>query len=66
MLNPKNIDLNREDKIKKYDIIINYFEKLRRIPNLSEHLNPKKEIVDLDLKKFIGELDYFLKKCSSF
>ena len=66
MLNPKNIDLDREDKIKKYDIIINYFEKLRRIPNLSEHLNPKKEIVDLDLKKFIGELDYFLKKCSSF
>ena len=66
MLNPKNIDLNREDKIKKYDIIINYFEKLRRIPNVSEHLNPKKEIVDLDLKKFIGELDYFLKKCSSY
>ena len=66
MLNPKNIDLNREDKIKKYDIIINYFEKLRRIQNLSEHLNPKKEIVDLDLKKFIGELDYFLKKCSSY
>ena len=66
MLNPKNIDLNREDKIKKYDIIINYFEKLRRIQNVSEHLNPKKEIVDLDLKKFIGELDYFLKKCSSF
>ena len=66
MLNPKNIDLNREDKIKKYDIIINYFEKLRRIPNVSEHLNPEKEIVDLDLKKFIGELDYFLKKCSSY
>ena len=66
MLNPKNIDLNREDKIKKYDIIINYFEKLRRIPNVSEHLNPKKEIVDLDLKKLIGELDYFLKKCSSY
>jgi hypothetical protein len=66
MLNPKNIDLNREDKIKKYDIIINYFEKLRRIQNVSEHLNPNKEIVDLDLKKFIGELDYFLKKCSSY
>ena len=60
------IDLNREDKLKKYDVIINYFIQLRNLSNLSAHLNKKDQIDGLNLNKFVAELDYFLKKCQQY
>ena len=60
------IDLNREDKLKKYDVIINYFIQLRNLSNLSAHLNKKDQIDGLNLNKFVAELDDFLKKCQQY
>lgn len=60
---PKGIDLNKEEKIKKYNIIIDYFHQLKNLPNIDEHLKKEGQIEDLDLKKFISEVDYFVKKC---
>ena len=62
--NPKGIDLNKEDKLKKYNVIIDYFHQLRNLPNIDEHLR-KGQIEGLELKQFISELDYFIKKCRS-
>jgi hypothetical protein len=60
---PKGIDLNKEEKIKKYNIIIDYFHQLKNLPNIDEHLKKEGQIEGLDLKKFISEVDYFVKKC---
>ena len=60
---PKGIDLNKEDKIKKYNIIIDYFHQLKNLPNINEHLRKGGIIEGLDLKQFIMEVDYFVKKC---
>ena len=60
---PKGIDLNKEDKIKKYNIIIDYFHQLKNLPNIDEHLRKGGQIEGLDLKQFITDVDYFVKKC---
>lgn len=60
------IDLNREEKIRKYDVIINYFIQIRNLSSLSSHLNKKEQIEGLNLQKFVAELDYFLKKCQQY
>ena len=60
---PKGIDLNKEEKIKKYNIIIDYFHQLKNLPNINEHLRKGGQIEGLDLKQFITDVDYFVKKC---
>ena len=60
------IDLNREEKIRKYDVIINYFTQIRNLSSLSSHLNRQEQIEGLNLQKFVAELDYFLKKCQQY
>ena len=56
------VDLNREKKIKKYKIIIDYFCRLRDSPILQNYLKYK-EIKHLNLKQFIGEVNFFINQC---
>ena len=56
------VDLNREEKIDKYKIIIDYFKRLREIPILQYNLKYK-EIKNLNLKQFIGEVNFFINQC---
>ena len=56
------IDLNREEKINKYKDIIDYFKKLRESPYLQKNLKYK-EIKNLNLKQFIGEVNFFINQC---
>jgi len=56
------IDLNREEKINKYKVIIDYFKKLRESPYLQNNLKYK-EIKNLNLKQFIGEVNFFINQC---
>ena len=55
------VDLNREEKLKKYDIIFDYFYKLSNLDRLNYNL--RKNIEGLNLIQFFGELDYFIKEC---
>lgn len=59
------IDLNRDDRIKKYDVIIHYLTQLRQLPNSLELGVGNKTIDGLQARQFFSELDYFLKSCSS-
>jgi hypothetical protein len=63
-LNQGRIELSKEDKIKKYDILIGYFKDIRRHENVEKNLNSNFE--GLELNNFLNELDYFLKKCSGY
>ena len=56
------IDLNREEKINKYKVIIDYFKRLRESPYLQKNLKYK-EIKNLNLKQFIGEVNFFINQC---
>lgn len=56
------VDLNREEKIRKYKIIIDYFSKLRENPRVQNNLKYK-EIKGLNLKQFMGELNFFINQC---
>ena len=56
------IDLNREEKINKYKVIIDYFKKLRENSTLQDNLKYK-EIKNLNLKQFIGEVNFFINQC---
>ena len=56
------IDLNREEKINKYKVIIDYFKKFRESPYLQKNLKYK-EIKNLNLKQFIGEVNFFINQC---
>ena len=56
------VDLNREEKIRKYKIIVDYFFKLRDNPRVQNNLKYK-EIKNLNLKQFMGELNFFLNQC---
>jgi hypothetical protein len=62
LLNPNNIDIAKEDKIKVYDNIIEYFQEIIQLDNFQSHL-VSKSIEGLDLDRFISELNYFLRKC---
>ena len=59
------IDLNREEKINKYKIIIDYFKKLRESPFLQNNLENNK-IKNLNLKQFIGEVNFFINQCEKY
>ena len=56
------IDLNREEKINKYKIIVDYFKKIRESQTLEYNLKYK-TIANLNLKQFIGELNFFINQC---
>ena len=56
------IDLNREEKINKYKVIIDYFKRLRESEILQHNLKYK-EIKNLNLKQFIGEVNFFINQC---
>lgn len=62
----QGLDLNREDKLKKYDIIIDYLTKVRNLSELSRRIMRKEQIEGLNLQKFVTELDYFLRKCQQY
>ena len=52
------VDLNREEKLKKYDKIIDFFYRIRISSKVAKNMNKY-----LELQNFLSELDYFLKKC---
>ena len=56
------VDLNREEKINKYKMIIDYFCKIRENPRLQNNLKYK-ELKGLNLKQFIGEVNFFINQC---
>ena len=56
------IDLNREEKFKKYDIIIDYFYRLRNLERID--YNMRKNIENINLIQFFGELEHFIKECN--
>ena len=56
------IDLNREEKINKYKIIVDYFKRLRDSQILQNNLKYN-EIKNLNLKQFIGEVNFFINQC---
>jgi hypothetical protein len=62
LLNPGIRDSSREEKMKVYDKIISYFQDLIELENFENHLESKK-IEDLDLERFLTEVNYFFKKC---
>ena len=61
-LNPGAIDIAKEDKIRIYDNIIDYFQQIMSLDNLQNHLSAK-PLEGLDLQRFLSELNYFFKKC---
>ena len=62
LLNPGNLDVSKEDKIRIYDQIISYFEDIIKLDNFENHFQSK-DIDGLDLERFASELSYFLRKC---
>ena len=56
------VDLNREEKIRKYKMIVDYFRDLRENPRVQNNLKYK-EIKGLNLKQFIGEVNFFINQC---
>ena len=61
LLNTGATDIAKEDKIKIYDININYFQQIIGLDNLQLHLSAK-PIEGLDLQRILSELNYFFKK----
>ena len=62
LLNPRMIDVSKEDKLRIYDQIISYFQEIIKLDNFESHLISK-DIDGLDLDRFITELNYFFRKC---
>ena len=55
------VDLNREEKLKKNDIIFDFFYKLSNLDRVN--INLRNNIEGLNLIQFFGELDHFIKEC---
>ena len=55
------VDLNREEKLKKYDKIFDFFYKLSNLDRINYNL--RKNIEGLNLIQFFSELDHFIKEC---
>ena len=62
ILNHGKVDISKEDKLKVYDKIINYFQEIIKLDNFETHLISK-NIDGLDLDRFLSELNYFFRKC---
>ena len=56
------VDINREERINKYKKLVDYFCRLRESPILQNFLKYK-EIKGLNLKQFIGEVNFFINQC---
>ena len=54
------VDLNREEKLKKYDLMIEKFIKVRQLEMVNINL-VKNSSKNLNIVQFIAELDHFLK-----
>ena len=63
IINKRNIDLEKEAKIKIYDKIINYYKEIKNLDNIGIYLNKDSKIVGFNLADFIFELDEFLRAC---
>ena len=57
-----SVDLMREEKIEKYNVIINYFAQLRKNKVIVANVNKNYTSRELNFMMFIKELDYFLKQ----
>ena len=56
------IDLNRDEKLRKYDIIIDYFYRLSNLEKID--YNMRKYVDGVNLIQFFGELEHFIKECN--
>ena len=63
--NPRNIDLQREEKLKIYDEIINYFKQIKNLDNIGIYLNKDRRTIGFNIADFVYELDEFLINCQN-
>ena len=61
-MNPRNIDLEKEAKLKIYNQIINYYKQIKNLDNIGIYLNKDSREVGFNLADFILELNEFLKE----
>ena len=61
----RGIDLNREEKIRKYDVIIDLLKKIRGLNTIKSAINSSEQVEGVNVPKFVAELDYFFKKCQN-
>lgn len=59
----RGIDLNREEKIRKYDVIIDLLKKIRGLNTITSAINSSKQVEGINVPQFVAELDYFFRKC---
>ena len=64
-LNPRNIDLEHESKIKIYDEIIEYYKKIKNMEKIGIYLNKDCNVVRFNLADFVLEIDKFLRECQN-
>ena len=55
------VDLNREEKINKYNTIVDLFIELRKSKAVTTNITKKYSSKDLNFMQFIGEVDHFIK-----
>ena len=65
-INQRNIDLEKERKIKIYDEIINYYKQIKNLDNIGKYLNKDSYKVGFNLADFIIDLDNFLRECQNY
>ena len=61
-MNPRNIDLEKEAKLKIYNQIINYYKQIKNLDNIRIYPNKDSREVGFNLADFILELNEFLKE----
>ena len=61
-MNPRNIDLEKEAKLKIYNQIINYYKQIKNLDNIGIYLNKDSREVGFNLADFILELNEFLRE----
>ena len=61
-MNPRNIDLEKEAKLKIYNQIINYYKQIKNLENIGIYLNKDSREVGFNLADFILELNEFLRE----
>ena len=61
-MNPRNIDLEKEAKLKIYNQIINFYKQIKNLDNIGIYLNKDSREVGFNLVDFILELNEFLRE----
>ena len=64
-INNRNIDLEKEAKIKIYDQIISYYNEIKNLDNIGKYLNKERRLVGFNLADFVYELEQFLRSCEN-